>query len=365
MLSLLTLASLTSLAVAAPASDSSSCTGTIASLDDVAAAVECTTVNIEAFTVTAGQTFSLDLLDGTSVNMLGEVQFGNVSWAGPLFEIKGNDITFNGNNVIFDGGGPFYWDGLGTNGGTTKPHPMMKIEISGTMNNVKVVNSPAQCFSVSNPAALTMTGTIVDNTQGNYPNSQSNGLPAGHNTDGFDVSTNDLTITGSTVINQDDCLAINKGTNIVFSDNYCSGGHGISIGSITSNVVVSGITISGNTVINSQQGFRIKTDADATNSTVTDVTYSGNTATNCTEYGILITQSYPASLGTPGTGVDISDINFNGSPTTVNTASGAYMVAVDCGVGSCTGTWDWSDLTTSGGEVGPVDNCTVIEGYTQ
>lgn len=30
--------------------------------------------------------------------------------------------------------------------------------------------------------------------QGDSPNSKSNGLPAGHNTDGFDVSANDLTI---------------------------------------------------------------------------------------------------------------------------------------------------------------------------
>jgi hypothetical protein len=28
---------------------------------------------------------------------------------------------------------------------------------------------------------------------------------------------------------QDDCLAINRGTNITFADNYCQSGHGISI----------------------------------------------------------------------------------------------------------------------------------------
>ncbi|KAG6839184.1 hypothetical protein C0991_005145, partial [Blastosporella zonata] len=70
----------------------------------------------------------------------------------------------------------------------------------------------------------------------------------------------------------DDCLAINKGSNIVFKGNTCSGGHGISIvrklviipvhtpadsnvrrvvqGSIASSVTVSGIVISGNTIIN-------------------------------------------------------------------------------------------------------------------
>ena len=53
--------------VAAPAA--SDCTGTISSLDDVAAAVKCTTVNINSFTVPAGETFNLALADGTTVNM--------------------------------------------------------------------------------------------------------------------------------------------------------------------------------------------------------------------------------------------------------------------------------------------------------
>ena len=59
-------------------------------------------------------------------------------------------------------------------------------------------------------------------------------------------------------MNQDDCVAINKGTNIVFKGNTCSGGHGISIGSISDDKVVSGVTISGNTVTDSMYGMRIK-----------------------------------------------------------------------------------------------------------
>ena len=70
-------------------------------------------------------------------------------------------------------------------------------------------------------------------------------------------------------MNQDDCLAINKGSNIVFQRNTCSGGHGISIvrslvehhrivwlialclqGSISSDATVSGIIIQDNTIIN-------------------------------------------------------------------------------------------------------------------
>ena len=59
-------------------------------------------------------------------------------------------------------------------------------------------------------------------------------------------------------MNQDDCVAINSGSNLVFKDNTCSGGHGISIGSISDDKVVSGVTISGNTVTDSMYGMRIK-----------------------------------------------------------------------------------------------------------
>ncbi|KAL0956696.1 hypothetical protein HGRIS_002820 [Hohenbuehelia grisea] len=258
--------------LAAPAA--SDCTGTISSMGDVDAAVKCTTVNINSFTVPAGQGLTLNLLDATTVNLNGDLKFGNVSWAGPLFTVSGKSITFNGNGHTLDGGGPFYWDGLGGNGGVVKPAPMIKIKISGTYKNVRVLNSPARVYSVSNPAPLTMTGLTIDNSFGDLPNSKSGGIAAGHNTDGFDASTHDLTISNSVIMNQDDCLAINKGTNIAFTGNTCSGGHGISVGSIDSDATVNNITISNNKIINNDQALRIKTKSAATGSTVSGITYS-------------------------------------------------------------------------------------------
>ncbi|PFH53743.1 glycoside hydrolase family 28 protein [Amanita thiersii Skay4041] len=341
------------------------CTGTINSLADVSAAVACTTVNINSFTVPPGQALTLNLLSGTTVNMNGDVLFGNQSWAGPLFTVSGNSVTFIGNGHTFDGGGPFYWDGLGGNGGVVKPAPMMKIRISGTFKNVRVLNSPARTYSVSNPGPLTMSGLTIDNSLGDFPNSKSGGKPAGHNTDGFDASTTDLTIENSMIHNQDDCLAINRGANIVFQGNTCIGGHGISVGSIDSGVTVNGIVISGNTITNNDQALRIKTDAAASGSTVTNITYSGNVGTGLRLFGVLIDQSYPATLGTPGTGVKLSGVNFIPPLTTISVNSGAKRVAVNCGVGSCTGTWDWSNLRVSGGSAGPITNFGGITGFSQ
>ncbi|EIW55930.1 endo-polygalacturonase PG1 [Trametes versicolor FP-101664 SS1] len=348
---------------AAPAA--SACTGTIASLDDVSAAVKCKTVVINAFTVPAGKTFDLPLLDGTTVTMNGDVKFAVKNWAGPLFQVSGKSITFNGNGHTFDGNGASYWDGQGGNGGVTKPAPMMKIKTSGTYTNVKVLNSPARVYSVSNPAQLTMSKLTIDNSAGDAANSKSDGKAAGHNTDGFDCSTTDLTIDDSTIHNQDDCLAINKGSNIIFQGNTCIGGHGISIGSIDSSVTVSGITIKNNIIKDNDNALRIKTKASATGSTVSGITFSGNTATGIRKYGVIIDQSYPSTLGTPGTGVKLSGVNFSGSTNSIAVASGAKRVEVNCGSGACTGTWDWSALKVSGGSAGSIKNFSGIKGFTQ
>ncbi|EJD03051.1 endo-polygalacturonase PG1 [Fomitiporia mediterranea MF3/22] len=342
----------------------SDCTATINSLDDVDDAKSCTTVNINGFTVPAGEGFTLSLAQGTTVNLNGDIAFGNKSWSGPLFTVSGDDITFNGNGHTFDGGGPFYWDGQGSNGGVTKPRPMMKIKISGTFKDVRVVNSPAQTFSVSNPGPLVIDGMNIDNSQGDLPNSKSDGDPAGHNTDGFDCSTTDLTIQNSMIRNQDDCLAINKGSNIVFTGNTCQGGHGISVGSISSDVTVSGIVISDNTIIDNDQALRIKMKSDATDSSVTNITYSGNKGSGLRQFGVLIDQSYPDTLGTPGTGVQLSDVNFVGATTSLSVNSDAMQVAVNCGKGACTGTWDWSALQITGGTEGELINFDGIEGFT-
>ncbi|TDL24147.1 endo-polygalacturonase [Rickenella mellea] len=334
------------------------CVGVIRSLADVATNQNCSTVNIYGFTVPPGQPFNVSLAQGATVNLKGDIHFGNLSWAGPMFIICASLLRFlRGNGHVFNGGGPFYWDGLGSNNGTIKPRPMMRIMISGRFSNVKVLNSPAQTVSVRNPGPLTISGVHIDNSQGDKPNGKSNGLPAGHNTDGFDCSTRDLVI-------QDDCIAIGNGSNITFAKNQCRGGHGISIGSISANVSVSNIMISNNVIIDNDQALRIKTKFNATNSTVTNITYYGNTASSCRSFGVLIDQSYPSILGTPGSWVLLSDINFAGKANVIHVNNDSDRIAVNCGSGSCLGTWNWSSLKITGGVPGPV-TFDGISGYAQ
>jgi len=174
----------------------------------------------------------------------------------------------------------------------------------------------------------------------------------GHNTDAFDVGSSDsIYITRPTVYNQDDCLAVNSGTNIHFTGAYCSGGHGISIGSVggRSNNVVDGVTVTNAQIKNSQNGVRIKTVYGATGS-VKNVSYSGITLSGITKYGIVIEQDYEngSPTGKPTTGVPITGLKVQGVSGTVS--SSATKVYILCGSSaSCSG-WTWSGVGITGGK---------------
>lgn len=342
----LTLTSLVSLVVATPTGTEMAkrATCTVNSVSSASNLSSCTSVVIEAFTVPSGNTLTIAAASGASITMAGTVTFAQTTSSGPLITINTNNVNFNGNGFGFDGNGAAYWDGQGTSGGKTKPHPFVKFKGFGTFSNILVKNSPAHATSVgTSGGSATFTGITIDNSAG---------ASLGKNTDGFDVSASDVTISNSKVTNQDDCIAINSGSNIVFENNFCSGGHGISIGSIAAGKVVTGVTISGNTVVSSMYGMRIKVDSSASGGQVSGVTYSGNSISANDKYGFLITQSYPSDFSTPGTSSVISDINFTGATTTVTTTGSFPHVGVDCG--NCQGTWNWGSLHATGGKASDI-----------
>ncbi|CAK5266671.1 unnamed protein product [Mycena citricolor] len=301
----------------------------------------CSNVVIQGFTVPAGNTITIAAAKGATVTLAGDVVFAKTSTQGPLFTFNTPAINFNGGNHKINGNGASYWDGKGTNGGSFKPHPFIKVKGYGNFKQFTVLNSPAQAISVGTTGATTISQVTVDNSLGDSK--------GGHNTDGFDVSADDVTISSCTVKNQDDCLALNSGNNIVFEDNTCANGHGISIGSIATGKSVTNFKALRNTVTNSLYGIRIKVQASAKNAKVSNVLYDGNKLSGISSYGVLITQSYPANDGKPGSGGPISDVSFSGAPTTVSGTKNAYGLVVDCG--ACTGTWDFSGLQiTSAGK---------------
>lgn len=95
---------------------------------------------------------------------------------------------------------------------------------SSVIKNLYIQNYPTHCFSISGSDGLLMENILLNNTAGNAPNNRSDGLAAAHNTDGFDISsTNGMILRDSTVLNQDDCVAITSGDSIAVSNMYCDG----------------------------------------------------------------------------------------------------------------------------------------------
>ncbi|KAJ5896315.1 endopolygalacturonase II [Penicillium subrubescens] len=162
--------------------------------------------------------------------------------------------------------------------------------------------------------------------------------------------SNGVTIRNAVVKNQDDCLAVNSGTNIVFTGGTCSGGHGLSIGSVggRDDNTVSNVTISHSTVSNSANGIRIKTISGAAGK-VSGVTFNNIQLSGITDYGVVIEQDYEngSPTGTPTTGVPITDLTVQQVIGSVE--SDATPVYILCGDGSCSD-WTWSNVDVTGGE---------------
>ncbi|KAJ1566369.1 hypothetical protein HK096_001641, partial [Nowakowskiella sp. JEL0078] len=189
---------------------------------DIANVKKCSVITIQGpFTVPSNQVIDLtSLVTGAVVNFRGVITFahGTLSKSNFLVTISGSSVTVDGTGSLLDGNGQLYWDGLGGNGGVPKPK-MVKLSIkSGSVKNLHIVRAPVHCFSIGS-SNLVVSGTTIDNRDPlDY---------LGHNTDAFDISSStNVHVTGSTVHNQDDCLAAgNKSNNVTFSDTYCSGGH--------------------------------------------------------------------------------------------------------------------------------------------
>ncbi|KAJ5730451.1 uncharacterized protein N7483_004959 [Penicillium malachiteum] len=307
----------------------------------------CSTIVLSDVAVPSGTTLDLsDLEDGTHVIFEGETTWGYEEWDGPLLQIEGTDITITGaSGAKLNPDGSRWWDGEGTNGGKTKPKFFYAHDLtSSTITNLYIENTPVQAVSINGCDGLTITDMTIDNSAGDSE---------GHNTDGFDIgSSTDVIIDGATVYNQDDCVAINSGTDITFKNGYCSGGHGLSIGSVggRDDNTVETVTFEDSTVIDSANGIRIKaTEGDT--GTIKGVTYSGITLSSISKYGILIEQNYDGGdlKGDPTSGVPITDLTIKSISGSGAVSSSGYNVAIVCGSSGCSD-WTWSSVEVSGGK---------------
>lgn len=216
----------------------------------------CSTIILDGLTVPAGVTLDMtDLNDDTTVIFQGTTTWEYKEWSGPLFAVSGTGIKVAGtSSAVLDGQGALWWDGKGDSG-KTKPKFFQAHDLTDSViENIYVLNPPHQVFSINGVDTLTVTGVTIDASDGDEDD-------LGHNTDCFDIGASDgVTIKNAKCYNQDDCVAVNSGTNIKFTGGLCSGGHGLSIGSVggRDDNTVENVYFESSTIENSQNGVRIK-----------------------------------------------------------------------------------------------------------
>ncbi|XP_027156667.1 polygalacturonase-like [Coffea eugenioides] len=137
------------------------------------------------------------------------------------------------------------------------------------------------------------------------------------NTDGIHVqSSSGVAITNSHIGTGDDCISLGPGSSNIWIENInCGPGHGISIGSLGSNLQepgVKNVTVKTVTLSGTQNGLRIKTWAMPSNGFVTGVLFQHAVMVNV-KNPIIIDQNYcPNRAKCPGqaSGVRISDVTY-------------------------------------------------------
>ncbi|SPO25986.1 probable PGU1 - Endo-polygalacturonase [Ustilago trichophora] len=306
----------------------------------------CSTITLSNINVPAGETLDLsNLKQGTRVIFQGTTTFGYKEWGGPLIQVSGSNLDISGaSGAVIDAGGARWWDGKGGNGGKMKPKFLSAHNLKHSkIGSLSIKNTPVQGFSINSCTNLGVDHVTIDNSAGD--------TAGGHNTDAFDVGSSEgVYITNASVYNQDDCLAVNSGTDMVFSGGFCSGGHGLSIGSVggRSDKTVDGVVIQNSNIVDSQNGVRIKTVSGATG-LVNNVTYSNIQMSGISQYGIDIQQDYlnGGPTGSPTNGVKVTNIVMNG--ITGSVSSEGVPVYLVCGQGSCSN-WRWNGVSISGGQ---------------
>nr|AHG54228.1 polygalacturonase 19b [Lygus lineolaris] len=262
-------------------------------------------ITVKDLHVPAGKTLDFQGLNGTTIEFAGRVTFGYQEWRGPLIIIKGARYTVKGlPGHLIDGEGHRWWDTLGGNGGKKKPGFIYLHLEDSYVKDLKFKNAPAHGFAVNACRNLHIENVDIDNADGH--------TKGGHNTDGFDVAhCQNVKITGCRVNNQDDCLALSSGKNVVFTNNVCIGGHGIAVIGGYDGDNVEDILIKDCKVIKNNIGVRVKTMLNG-KGLVKGVTFDNIQLQDISETGIVVIGNYLNSgpRGQPTRGCPIQNLQM-------------------------------------------------------
>ncbi|CAM8947744.1 unnamed protein product [Rhodiola kirilowii] len=188
------------------------------------------------------------------------------------------------------------------------------------------------------------------------------------NTDGIHVQTsNNVTISDSSMETGDDCVSIGPGTyNLNMNNIRCGPGHGISIGSLGKNFIESGVenvTLTYAVFTGSQNGVRIKSWARPSIGFVRNVIFKNIIMKNV-KNPIIIDQNYcPNNKDCPNktSGVQISQVSY------INirgTSAKAQAIILDCSASCPCSEIDLTDINLTFKNAAVVSSCKNIANVT-
>nr|AHG54214.1 polygalacturonase 9 [Lygus lineolaris] len=295
---------------------------------------------IKNLVVPAGKMLDLtNLQQGTVIEFEGRLTFGYQEWDGTMIRIKGKNIRVVGKpGNLLDGEGHRWWDKKGGNGGKKKPR-FIEVNLEDSLvTGLNIKNPPRHCFVANYCKNVRIEYVNIDIKDGD--------TKGGHNTDGFGVGgSQNVTVANCKVHNQDDCFCTGSGSDTIFENNVCTGGHGISIGSMGNGQKVERVLVRNCQIIRNTNGIRIKSRKGETG-LVRDVTFENIEMKDISKYGIIIQANYlnggPKGDPTPFPMENIIIKNVRGTVSRKGTNTLVWVAP-----GSAKN-WQWNSSITGG-----------------
>ncbi|KAL3454577.1 pectin lyase fold/virulence factor [Aspergillus insuetus] len=290
----------------------------------------------------------LDLGDcsGCDIQIEGLLKFASDIdyWNGKTAMINSKNIdglkirSLSGQGVI-DGNGQNAYDRFAEDSSYDRPTLLYIVGGSDIeVSNLRQKNPPNVFISVKGGT----TNAVFSNLRLDAT-SKSDNRPK--NTDGFDIGESTyVTITDTTVSNNDDCVAFKPGCNyLTVRDITCTGSHGLSVGSLgkSSDDTVRNVWVEGATMIRSTKAAGIKTYPSGNGhgfSTVSNVTWKDVVVQDC-DYAIQVESCYGEDdeycESNPGNAV-LEGITFQGFSGTTSDKYDPVTGNLNCGAdGEC------------------------------
>ncbi|KAF1924659.1 glycoside hydrolase family 28 protein [Didymella exigua CBS 183.55] len=278
-------------------------------------------------TYTIGSLLQTTDLSNIAIQLSGTIKLSaNIDfWSSNGFQLNYQNAytawTIGGSNIHIYGGGTYSGSGdTWYSAGKTGPIPWVIYNAQNVVvDNIKQVQSPFWHNLVYGSSNVTFNNIDLHSIQTSGKQAQ--------NTDGWDIYRSDnVRITNSHIVNGDDCVSFKPNTTNTLVENlYCQGSHGISVGSLGQYAgvqdIVANVLVKNVTMVNAENGARIKAFGGSASSTSTtgggngyvrNVTFQDFTVQSVA-LPVVIDQCYETSASTCASHpskVTISDVHY-------------------------------------------------------